>query len=199
MFRRRHTRSILEPLRVSRDVLESIRQTVGRLAPETGGMLGGNRKESRITHFRFDELAQHTRSTYSPSCDILNRVLADDWNPNGIDLLGFVHSHPCSIRRPSSGDEHYAEKILRAIPGLDRLVLPIVMSESDNGHFELLPFIAVRNRRRMSIREIPLIIEGDPAPAFSELPMFTRVASAYDLDHLQHVRIVAIGCGGAAE
>src|SRR5205823_234323 len=28
---------------------------------------------------------------------------------------------------------------------------------------------------------------------------FLRVQNAYDLDHLRHARIVAVGCGGAAE
>src|SRR5436190_3510033 len=192
------------PLTISRLVLEDIRRSVGALAPETGGMLGGNPDLGVVTHFHFDDEASRTRATYSPDCQLLNRILAEDWNPAGIRLMGFVHSHPKWIRTPSRGDEVYARQILAAIPEMDRLLLPIVMAEPDNGHFELLPFAARRHGEGVTVDGLQLQVsdqgvKGEPIVRFREMAMFARVRSAYDLDRLQSTRIVAVGCGGAAE
>ncbi len=200
MFRFRKKREVVtKPLRISRAALEAIRSTVGSLPPETGGMLGGDRARGVVTHFHFDHEANRTRATYSPNCDKLNRLLADEWNPRGIELMGFAHSHPRGVRIPSAGDKVYAHRILAAVPGLDRLLLPIIMSKADSGRFELLPFTAVRNGESVAVRSVNLAIDGDVDARFIELPIFARVRSAYDLDHLQRVRVLAIGCGGAAE
>jgi hypothetical protein len=45
------------PLKMSRSVLENIRQTVGTQHPETGGMLGGDPDLGVVTHFHFDDEA----------------------------------------------------------------------------------------------------------------------------------------------
>ncbi len=120
MFRLRQRKGHLErPLRISSLVLDDIRRSVGSLAPETGGMLGGDPIAGVVTHFRFDREASRTSGTYSPDCRMLNRVLADEWNPAGVRLMGFVHSHPTGFRNPSRGDEMYARRILGAIPEAD--------------------------------------------------------------------------------
>lgn len=199
MFRRRKNRIVTKPLRISGAALEAIRRTVGSVPPETGGMLGGDRARGVVTHFHFDHDANRTGATYSPNCDTLNRVLAEEWNPHGIDLMGFAHSHPRGVRCPSAGDEVYARRILAAVPQIRQLLLPIVMSETDNARFELLPFAAVRDGHGVAVRKLGLVIDGEVEARFSELPTFARVRSAYDLDHLQRVRVLAIGCGGAAE
>jgi len=191
-------------MRVSPQVVARIRDTVGSMPPETGGMLGGNRDLNMVTDFHLDRGATCTRATYSPDDRLLNRVLTEEWNPAGVRLMGFVHSHPRSCRTPSGGDEVYADRILAAIPDLDRLLLPIVMTEGNDGHFELLPFAAKRNAGTLEIERIPLVVaDADVAASarvsFSELTTFARVRLAYDLDQLQRARIVAVGCGGAAE
>jgi hypothetical protein len=167
-------------------------------------MIGGNPDLGVVTHFHFDDEASRTRATYSPDCQMLNRILAEEWNPAGIRLMGFVHSHPKWVRMPSSGDEVYAKRILAAVPEMDRLLLPIVMAEPDNGHFELLPFAAKRNGEGVTVDGLQLVVSdqgvrGEPIVRFRELAMFARVRSAYDLDRLQSARIVVVGCGGAAE
>lgn len=192
------------PLKIARSVLDQIQHSVGALAPETGGMLGGNRDLGVVTHFHFDEQAHRTRVTYSPDCQTLNRVLSDEWNPAGVQLMGFVHSHPRGIRAPSGGDEVYAERILAAIPEMDRVLLPIVMATPDNGRFELLPFAATRQGAGVAVEGLELLqadhdVQGDPTARFRDMAMFTRVRDAYNLDRLQRTRIVVVGCGGSAE
>jgi len=191
-------------LKISRLVLENIQRSVGVLAPETGGMLGGNPDLGVVTHFHFDDEASRTRATYSPDCQMLNRILAEEWNPAGIRLMGFVHSHPKWVRMPSSGDEVYAKRILAAVPEMDRLLLPIVMAEPDNGHFELLPFAARRQGEGVTVDALQLLVSDqevnrEPVARFREMAMFARVRSAYNLDRLQSARVVAEGVGGAAE
>lgn len=192
------------PLQISRVVLDGIQRTVGALAPETGGMLGGDPDAGIVTHFQFDHEAVRTRATYSPNYELLNHILSEEWNPAGIRLMGFVHSHPKGVRRPSGGDEVYARRILDAIPEMDRLLLPIVMAKADNGHFELLPFAARREGEGVAVDELQLLVsdhavKGQPIVRFREMATFARVRSAYNLDRLQSARIVAVGCGGAAE
>ncbi len=210
MMLRRHKREnekrsgAMRPLKISRLVLDEIQRSVGSCAPETGGMLGGNRDLGVVTHFHFDDQAHRTRAAYSPDCQTLNRVLTEEWNPAGVRLMGFVHSHPRWVRRPSGGDEVYAQRILTAIPEMDRLLLPIVMAEPDNGHFEMLPFAATRHGKGVAVDDLQLLVsdsgvQGEPLARFREMAMFARVRAAYDLDQLQRARVVVVGCGGAAE
>jgi hypothetical protein len=202
--RRRQNPRAERPLRISTAALEQIRRSVGAVAPETGGMLGGNPELGVVTHFHFDEEAARTRTTYSPDYERLNRILAEEWNPAGVRLMGFVHSHPSCVRRPSHGDEVYAARILAAVPEMERLLLPIVMTPSKNEPFEFLPFAAKRHGNGVTVDPLELLVSDEKTTdetvvRFQDLPMFARVRGAYDLDRLQRTRLVAVGCGGAAE
>jgi ThiF family len=191
-----------EPFQLTADVFDAIRATVGTLAPETGGMLGGDPDVGIVTRFNFDHGAVRTRASYSPDYRLLTRVLEEQWNPVGVRLMGFVHSHPRGCRTPSHGDETYARLILKGLPDLQRLVLPIVMSDHDGRGFELLSYAAVRTTLGVTIQAVPVHVGTHatvPGRTDHGAATFDRVRTAYDLDHLQHARIVAVGCGGAAE
>jgi molybdopterin/thiamine biosynthesis adenylyltransferase len=141
-----------------------------------------------------------------------------EWNPRGIRLAGFVHSHPAGCVQPSMGDVAYAERILAAIPDLPYLVLPIVQTTPDTGSFQLIPFVVTRDGGDVRVRPAELDIvddsevaareAGEPAraedgagpagvPAGPEAT-FARVAQAYDLATMARSRLVAVGVGGAA-
>lgn len=136
-----------DSLAITKHVYDRIRETVGALRAECGGALGGSYDDWIVTDFAFDESASKTQVTYSPDTSFLNRLFKHDWNPRGIRLLSFVHSHPAGAKFVSQGDRVYAAQILDAIPDLDRLYLPIVMSEADGVHFEIIPFVARRDGR----------------------------------------------------
>ena len=200
-FRRSYGRA----LTVTQDVVDQIHATVGTYPAETGGMLGGDPTTGLVTHFMFDDRASRTRTTYSPDVITMNRVLANDWNPVGVRFLGFVHSHPPAARYPSQGDAAYASSILGHITDLQRLAMPIVLSEGNDVPFELLAYTAHRRRRGVRVVNVPLVL-ADAGPrthaygaSFASLPEFARVSNAYDLALLQHSRAVVIGCGGSAE
>jgi proteasome lid subunit RPN8/RPN11 len=193
------------PLEILRSVLDAIGATLGRRPAEEGGALGGSRADGIVRHFAFDASARRSGATYSPDHGGLNRLFADRWNPNRVNLLGFVHSHPAGVRRPSSGDLRYARDILDRIPELDRLLLPIVMTAPNTGRFELLPYAAVRAGTGVHVEALELrVLEDIPSAAVGAAApdgltgAFARVATAYDLARLARARVVCVGTGGAA-
>ena len=147
----------LPAMRLTSSVHREISETIGAEQPETGGILGGSWEDFVVRHFRFDEFAERSGGSYSPDCDFLNRLLTEQWNPAGIRMLGFCHSHPLGSRRPSRGDLVYAARILQANAALSQLLLPIVMPER-NGTFVLLPFRAVREGNQVFIEDMKLEI-----------------------------------------
>ena len=129
---------------VARDVLAAIRETIGRLPAEHGGVLGGDRAVGVVTHFYFDHSGERTSGAYSPDDRRINALLREEWNPAGIQFMGFVHSHPPGFHRPTPGDEIYARRILDHMTDLEYLLLPIVLPEV-GGVYELLPYVYLRD------------------------------------------------------
>jgi molybdopterin/thiamine biosynthesis adenylyltransferase/proteasome lid subunit RPN8/RPN11 len=193
--------SDIREMLIEADVLTQIQATIGNLAPETGGMLGGD-STGRITHYYFDGTAKRTGVTYSPDVERINRVIQEEWRPAGIELLGFVHSHPSGITQLSCGDVQYADAILRALPRLKQLFLPIAQARVDNRTFELHGYVAVRQDDNIRIDRVSTnVVDAhrvDRQGLFADLHIFERVRDAYDLEYLERCRIVAIGCGGSA-
>lgn len=218
----------MDRLCVTRAVYDEIAATVGSMKAEQGGALGWLEDDRVVRFFRFDGTARTTGATYSPDDTSLNAMFRKDWNPRGIRLAGFVHSHPHGYARPSEGDLAYAQRILAAIPDLPYLVLPIAQTVPDTGTFSLVPFLAVRDGGTVTARHVGLDIldgaEGGTAEAAgpaspasaptastdgaagdghakeTRIPdaAFNRVENAYDLARMARSRIVAVGVGGAA-
>jgi proteasome lid subunit RPN8/RPN11 len=147
-------------MRITLAVLEQIRRTVGRLAPEHGGVLGGDPDSGVVTEFYFDRSARRSTVTYSPDDQLLNRLFKREWNPRGIRVMGFVHSHP-GLRQPSAGDLSYSRRILDSIDDLDRLLIPIVISAADRGRFEIHPFAVTRNGESFDTVPLAMTIIDD--------------------------------------
>lgn len=183
------------PLAVTRSVHETIRTSIGSMPAETGAMLGGPAGSDLITHIHLDQTAATTRATYSPDVTTANQVLAQQWRPAGVELMGFVHSHPVGYRNPSDGDLTYGRRILTAMPGLDRLVLPIVSSAADNPTFTMDGFTLIRGDRRTTPGPVLVVQDQPGAPA--QCPYLSRVNSAYDPAVMGSTRVVAVGVGGS--
>jgi hypothetical protein len=156
-------------LTIAASVLRDIRGTVGRLPAEQGGPLGGSRADGVVRAFHFDDTARQSGAAYSPDHERLNRLFAQEWNPAGVNFLGFVHSHPPRMRRLSRGDLEYAGRILAAIPELNRLLLPLVQTEPDTGRFEFIPFAVHRDGDGLRVERLDLeVLEEEEAPAALE-------------------------------
>ncbi len=187
------------PMYVTTEAATVLHRTIGAVPAETGGALGGTRRSSVIEHVHVDPTAAVTAVTYYPDIAAVNAMLRTDWNPRGINLVGFAHSHPIGATHPSSNDIAYSERILRAIPAMGRMLLPIIQSSADAGRSTILPW-AVERRGPRFVLVRPELVVADPAPALDleSSPYFERVRDAYHLPTLANSRIVAVGCGGSA-
>lgn len=125
-------------------VLKQIYATIGSRPAESGGLLLGPIGRNVITDFHFDETADCTGATYTPDHVTLNRLMKQKWMPSGIDMKGFVHSHPRGVDRLSHGDLAYIERLLRANDDMDVFVAPIFLPCS----YRLHPFIVERHSPR---------------------------------------------------
>jgi hypothetical protein len=104
--------------------------------------------------------------------------------------------------QPSGGDLLYAEAILKANLDHADVLLPIVSSPVDGGVFEMRAFVASRTGHRLHVRPLELSIleriESAPVSCYSQMAIFEKIRGAYDLERLEHSRLLAVGCGGAA-
>lgn len=154
------------PIELTREVYEGICREIGSRRAEEGGMLGGDRKLRRVTHFHYDSDAERTGATYSPDTRRLNALL-DDWNRIGVSLMGFVHSHPEGIFYPSGGDEVYAERILRCNSRMKEMLMPIVQPARRGGKhrdrtFQMKMFVASLDvRGLLKWQELPYRVVSD--------------------------------------
>jgi hypothetical protein len=195
------------------DVYQHIMDSVGRLSAETGGVLGGRRTELLATAFHFERSSRNTAIAYTPNYSELNRLFAEGWNPKGVFLIGFAHSHPPTYPRPSRGDFEYASRILDKIPDLGCLFLPIIISAADAPVPKLLPFAVVRAIGCYRVVVPELQIEGrlgrtGPARGYVDSAISIqssaedRIGNTSDQSgrdrHGHSLRIVAKGRGGAS-
>lgn len=225
-FRRRQ-KNHTPVLTITWEALRQISDTIGTKHAETGGAFGGLESDRIATTYVFDETSRNSSVTYTPDHLSLRQIFKTEWKPQGIRLLGFVHSHPGSMCSPSGGDEAYARRILEAIPDMPVLWLPIINTVPETGEFALTPWAVVRDgdqirvlRGACEIIDLPqdeiLRLAGLEVPrkalAENRLPeirvrkpeavtdaTFDRVRDAYDLPMMAKSRIIAVGAGGAAE
>jgi proteasome lid subunit RPN8/RPN11 len=115
---------------MSRHVRCQIMCTIGALSPETGGILLGPIGSNDITDFYFDATAICSYGTYTPDYVTLRRKMKEVWMPSGIDMKGFVHSHPGGLDRLSQGDLDYIRRLLQKNPDMSVFAAPIVIPEA---------------------------------------------------------------------
>ena len=115
------------PLRMSRHAHCRIMCTVGARRPETGGILLGPIRGNDVTDFYFDSTGACSGATYSPDHVTLRRKMQEEWLPSGIDMKGFVHSHPGEFDGLSFGDMKYVRRLLEKNPDMSVFAAPIVI------------------------------------------------------------------------
>lgn len=211
-------------LRITELAYEQLRAGLSAGAPERGMALFGFAGDGVVRQVVLDDTAQCTGASYTPDVARLNRLSDEVFTPAGLVLLGFAHSHPGALSRPSGADLEYAAAILAAFPTLPNLHLPI--ATLFNG-FAIHPYVAVRAAQGVRIERakltpmrealapaVPATPQvppqapswrtrlGLPHPAKTQAPWweaeaFARVRTAYDLGRLAHSCIFVAGVGGA--
>ena len=121
---------------VYRDILHSI----GSHPPEMGGILLGPIGTNEVTKLFVDSGGSFSSSTYSPDHVTLNRKMKDEWLPAGIDMKGFVHSHPGRFDQLSTGDLAYIARLLDKNDDMDMFIAPIVIPQG----FRMQPIVVLR-------------------------------------------------------
>ncbi|MEI7899680.1 MAG: ThiF family adenylyltransferase [bacterium] len=213
------------PVRITQDVLDQIVATLGGRIPESGGLLGGDRKRQRITRFLFDNDANTTSTAYSPNLETINEASHSWYDEENVDVIGIIHTHPGSPICPTMADQEYAARLLRANPEyIERMFLPIAVFGGSEvagmRDFIVYPYVACLNksghaevsRVRLEIeaadgsvsKQVETYVARVPSPYVNVLAgysdeTFARVRSSYDLDLMRQSRVVIAGVGGASE
>lgn len=102
-------------VQMEQSIYDEIMSTLGKEKPELGGMLGFREYQQKIDSYVFDEGARVTSVEYNPSITFLQKILDEDWDKEGIQLAGFVHSHPGYYDHLSPADIEYAGRIIDAL------------------------------------------------------------------------------------
>jgi len=132
-------------VKISRNVCKHILYTVGSQPPESGGILLGPVGSNDVTDFFFDKRGSCTGVSYSPDCTTLKQKMKEEWLPAGIDMKGFVHSHPSRIDGLSVGDMTYINRLLDINDDMAMFIAPIVIPQE----FRMRPIIVLRDKPRV--------------------------------------------------
>lgn len=115
--------------------------------PETGGILLGPIGSNDITSFFFDQGADCTGATYTPDHITLNKKMKEEWMPSGIDMKGFVHSHPGKLDVLSQGDLEYISRLLTKNEDMDLFFAPIIIPSE----YRIRPLAVLKSNPKVSV------------------------------------------------
>jgi proteasome lid subunit RPN8/RPN11 len=133
-------------VKVAHKVCNEIMLTIGARPAESGGILLGPVGTNDVTDFFFDSGGTCTNATYSPDCATLRQKMQNDWLPAGIDMKGFVHSHPVFLDRLSHGDLIYINRLLEINEDMEMFVAPVVIPSQ----FRFTPLVVLRDEPRVA-------------------------------------------------
>ena len=116
----------MNKIRLMQTIYQQICETIGTHTPECGGVLGAD-ESGIITRYYFDHTGISSENSYAPDVERINQILLHEWMPQGVYMVGIVHSHTNSACVPSCGDISYGARILQALDHLSEFYLPIVI------------------------------------------------------------------------
>jgi proteasome lid subunit RPN8/RPN11 len=183
-------------IKMTSQVFAQIKNSIGTLPSETGGMLGTTDGET-IDHFYFDNAAKTSGVIYVPNIQNISKVLNVDWENSKAAFSGFIHSHPYGMTYPSGPDEEYAIRIMKKFK-IHYFYMPIVQS-SHAGRFSIHSYMMVYQDGKYHLETSELIVDGKPYdPNQMENP-FSRIENFIDIPLMAKSTIIGIGCGGARD
>ena len=130
--------------RITTSAYTELLRTVGSTPAEAGGLLFGSRKDWVVSKFLFDKDAETTRSTYSFNVGYLNPMI-DKLSEEGLQLLGFLHSHPTYCKDLSGPDREYFQRQFKNIP-VDKFLTPLMFPATD-GTYDFIPYVYHKDGR----------------------------------------------------
>ncbi len=132
-------------VKISRSACKDILFAIGSQQPESGGILLGPVGSNEVTDFFFDTRGSCTEVSYSPDHVGLKQKMEKEWLPAGIDMKGFVHSHPSRLDGLSVGDMVYINRLLDINDDMTMFIAPIVIPQE----FRMRPIVVFRDKPRI--------------------------------------------------
>jgi proteasome lid subunit RPN8/RPN11 len=134
-------------MRFTHQAYQSVMKALGEVEPEAGGLLLGPRDSDLVTHFHRDEEGVGTPVSFTLGAKGLNSALKL-YKEAGLEMKGFVHSHPRRVKAPSAPDLEYAAQLLHnpRNEGADELLIPIYCGDT------LFPYVIYRDDHCACVR-----------------------------------------------
>ena len=185
------------------EVYAEIQRTIGTRKPEQGGILGSS-DGVHIDHYYFDKTASRTSASYTMDAKALNEVI-HEWNDNGIQLIGLIHSHPAGCIKPSQGDMETARHIIETIDVNGKFFTPIVqVSPKLNGDIDIYPYTF---EQTVEMKRQPLAVEKASQQELDDRKRrelsrkapnrFKRIETLFPNGLMSKKKVIVVGCGGS--
>lgn len=117
----------MEIIRITKCVYQKIMDTIGKYPHETGGVLGI--KDGTVCKYFFDKKSIGKDDTYSPDVDSINNIISE-WEREGIEYAGMIHSHPDDMKKLSYADVYYANKLMDC-NNMSDILFPLVVMDAE--------------------------------------------------------------------
>jgi len=198
-----------EPFVITESAYAEIVRTVGSRRAESGGILLGSREDYVVQKFVFDPHGSMSAGAYDPDVNFLNKIVKKEWKENELAFLGFIHSHPRGMSRLSgdyggnTGDVGYMKAIFKAMPTLEKFLVPILHSPADGGELNLFPYIALRGQEENYFTgQLRIVHDHDHSrivnPRIDSYQLDgSRLQGSVDLNRMKHAHVTCVGVGGA--
>ncbi len=134
-------------IKMSQEVMKKIMNYISARPAESGGILLGPIGSNQVTDFYFDAGGTCTGASYSPDYLTLSKLMKEKWLPSGIDMKGFVHSHPGRLDRLTNGDMAYINRLLDKNADMDMFIAPIVIPDQ----YRIRPIVVLRKQPRIPL------------------------------------------------
>lgn len=140
----------MEKMIFTRRAYDEYKRTVAKHPAETGGVLVGKPDDPLVIRdFRFCPPSRNDDGSYNLGvthfgidADYINWAIDNEWGPNGLYVIGFLHSHPRGVTRLSggsmdgvAGDIPLLTACLEApqmkAAGINQLLAPITTFDAD--------------------------------------------------------------------
>jgi len=131
-------------INMAQEAMKKIMNYISSRPPESGGILLGPIGSNIVTDFYPDASGFCTTVNYSPDHTTLNKFMKEKWLPSGIDMKGFVHSHPGGLDWLTNGDMVYINRLLDKNSDMDMFIAPIVIPDQ----YRIRPIVVLRKQPR---------------------------------------------------
>ena len=168
-------------MKITTSAYNDMLKTVGSRPAESGGLLFGSRTDWVVTKFLYDKNAETTRSSYTFDVGYLNPMmekLADE----GLQLLGFFHSHPSGAKQLSEPDRIYFGRQFKNIP-VDKFYVPLMFPAVD-GTYDFIPYVFHKDGRveEATLELVPDDYQKYVTPVEAEITTEDVTASTVEIE-----------------